>query len=845
MPHRRSLLLTAFQHNLLRSQAGSQNWHPTASLGSTQPLVTAPPPEFLAPATRQTNCRWLSHVSSTSRQAHILENGTLASSSSSVSPEPPRLEGSLASAPPLGASVTRNPWCRKTYSTGEHAVSEPLTPSSEPTWQDFARTVSQSDRPEHKVKQLLLSEPFASERRTASQRQASIGWRHLHGRLLFALLARRGTHGADGHGSRRKPPPLRLRWSRTAAAAFRLMQDQTAPGCFQLHFLADLAYLAGLASRPSLIDRIHLAARQVLEMPRWRQRLQAHADFLDQSNAAKELSCEKAETGPDQLRASPSQLSRIGRVYLSLMAAYGKIGKYDKVQQSFDELRETRVAPTIQHYQLQLLAIFAHHIAKGFELAGPLERRNAADKRTLPRRISDDVSELRRCMDMHGVEPDDTFLASIVHGFGAPLRSPLSHALPNRAVHPFLGPSRSFVDAFLDRAVRSSHRMAVDSRAYQSEMGLVSRTRARLLDALIQVELDALRFTEQHKEQGRLRRIQGLIQCAAEAQASAMTAIGSSTPSLHQSGPSSAAAGYIQARVLAGQARLDAALSILPALLEMPKHGPSEDGPGSRSHRDHVLRRRSIVIMLFSSAIKVRHSSRRRDYAFEVLDAAVRHESFAELWKERVEPTGWLADSNPDDRDPHCTWNRLWKRYLRAWSSDVANGRSSTGSRASTEPWKVLSDCITSITFMLGRLQRSRFHRRPFDTLVSEKGLVRAMLHAAAVGGRWTNDQTPDSATRSVARIDRVLRLFSLARVRPRIWSLARSILVEYGNRQERPQLAPSALAEVLRLLNEYSRDQAAPPADLGETRAGGPLGAADTSTLRTQGQKQVGEASN
>ncbi|KAN0062522.1 hypothetical protein ACQY0O_005054 [Thecaphora frezii] len=707
----------------------------------------------------------------------------------------------------------------------------PGKPSPESSWQELLGLVSGSKGMGGRVEKLLLSDPFLSERSKARKERTSLGWRSLHGRLLYALLARRHAKILAQDQSDIEATPVQLQWDHSTAVAFHLMHNLVPRGSFQLQFLAHLADLSGRQARSTVI--IHRATREVLSTPKWQKRLQV-VDPPSTKAAASQI----AASDTKAIRCAPSyvQLARVRRVYLSLMTAYARVSRFDLVHQCFDELIGTSVSPTIMHFQLELLATFARHL--GGETA-TAESSGQAGTALVLRRLSEDVSQLRKLMEQHGVSLDDIFLAAIVHGLGSPLRDQQLRLLPGSTIAGFVQAYRSILDTFLDQDTVETNDALESEARNDRESAPSTMARYKLLSALMHVELDALRFRAEKGECDDFRRIQQLVQCASSMQSTAASA--TSTIKHVEVAAYETLAAHVQARTLADQGRLEAAVAALPDMLAKPASlADADPGPQLQYQlRDDIIKRRSIVILLFSRAISMRHHYKRHDLALKVLDTVVQHSSFTELWRDCIEPTRLDGRKHPDAWDPTYTLSRLWKRYLRAWSMDLIHGRSSNGPRSSRDPWKTLSNCIGCMQLMFGKLPyresspsfiatagtstATKFgfsaRRRPFDIL-NERGLIRAMLHAAVVGGRWSNREVSGSTERLLARVGLVLKLFCQVDVRPWVWDLSWQILLDCGHEWGRTELSPEILERIRSLFHKHSNGHIGQPEEAeGEDR--------------------------
>ena len=677
------------------------------------------------------------------------------------------------------------------------------------SWDDYAQVLDSAKSITHlrQIVRLILRSPqFTHERALANDGKLRISGRSLHGKLLLRLLGDLDEcHSAV-------PQPASLHLDATCKYLIRALRQSISIESFTFGFLRELAKRAGTSYQPETLLEIHSVFQDLLSTPKWRSRFESHQQSSSASAKGKERASDLEHSTLTHIHET-----RVKAAFQTLMSAFSKLGRQDKVYDLHMQSVELGLPATPWQYQLALVAIL-DRLLYGVRDSKGRRISPGYDPQTSSQQLMAHVGALRRQMELQGVKMDDMFLSTVVAAIGAPLRSPLRQSLS---------------DAHLAQ-VKEMHTWVLDAFLQHTDKKLLSADGScpsKLLAALIQVELDAVKALGSPEDRNTFKRLQSLVAILAtrhpsgsRTDAPLATADSPALPAVSPPPDNVVHALYVHTRVLAAKKDLNGALQALSDLLSTEPE-PEADVSAMDSHvvRDGIHKRRGAVILLFSAAIGPRSENWRRDYALEVLETVAKHERFAQTWGTRVERSRYDPDLDLGQLDPVHTLARLWKRYMRAWWRDVSYGRKPRGSFAATNPWPTLSRALDAMLLMVERLPvqaitatrraksrhtlytaRDQTERDPLASLFNERNTVASMVHYALAGGRKAGEAPDTAAQRLVGRMDKLLRVFAAVGVQERTWEFIAQTLVRKAHRSDRIQLAPATLAELVRKVDDY-----------------------------------------
>ncbi|KAJ1599661.1 hypothetical protein NDA14_007835 [Ustilago hordei] len=469
-------------------------------------------------------------------------------------------------------------------------------------------------------------------------------------------------------------------------------------------------------------------------------------------------------------------IASLSQLILLLMQAFSHAGKLDRVRACFDVLHEHSLPPTVFHYQLQLIALLRERVSQP-------RSRDLANFGTQSRQIQADILQIKASMDANGIPIDESFLATILSGLSAPLRSPRStHTSAQHALEAL-------------QLVRTVFKQLTGLGEGKSFHEL-----PRVASALIKAEIDALRPTQRTGSAEfttSLNRIHTLIaqlypgsmkrtKCRSEAQLAALT---------------------LRLRLLSTVGDFPAALAQLKRILRLqPNPHPQAD----MLNNELILKQRSSVIHIFSTALQQRATIEGQDSAYEVLKLAFSSEWFDKLWSGVIIPSNPEAGYDKKAFDGEPTVLRLWRRWIRAWDSDVLAQGSWQAVKEEEEEeekkmeryetfvgryrWQTLKRGLILLNDTLDQLEarpvlssispaaagdeEASPSQAKFGLLFSDPALLDIIVKIILRGGRLPGDET--MSTHVDRRLSLMIRTLTRTRVSARIWKLVESSMLRH-----------------------------------------------------------------
>ncbi|SOV09986.1 uncharacterized protein UDID_06502 [Ustilago sp. UG-2017a] len=472
-------------------------------------------------------------------------------------------------------------------------------------------------------------------------------------------------------------------------------------------------------------------------------------------------------------------VASLSQLILLLMQAFSHAGKLDRVRACFDVLHEHSLPPTVFHYQFQLIALLR-------EQASQPPSRDLANFGTQSRQIQADILQIKASMDANGIPIDESFLATIVSGLSAPLRSPRStHTSAQHALE-VLQLVRTVFKQFTGLGEgKSFHELP------------------RVASALIKAEIDALRPAQRSGSAAfttLLNRIHTLIaqlysgsmkrtKCRSEAQLAAMT---------------------LRLRLLSTVGDFPAALALLKRIFRLQ---PNPHPQAGMLNNDLILKQRSSVIHIFSTALQQRATIEGQDSAYEVLKLAFSSEWFDKVWSGVIIPSNPEAGYDKKAFDGEATVLRLWRRWIRAWDSDVLAQGSWQAVKEEEEEekkleryetfvgryrWQTLKRGLILLNDTLDQLEarpvlssispaaaaaaagdeEASPSQSKFGLLFCDPAQLDIIVKITLRGGRLPGDET--MSTHVDRRLSLMIRTLTRTRVPARIWKLVESSMLRH-----------------------------------------------------------------
>ncbi|GAC77572.1 hypothetical protein PANT_27d00013 [Moesziomyces antarcticus T-34] len=500
----------------------------------------------------------------------------------------------------------------------------------------------------------------------------------------------------------------------------------------------------------------------------------------------------------DRLASAPApnaQLSLSHRDHLSrtlrrLMMAFSELGDFDRTQKCFELLQKHALDTDIRTFQSEFIALCQKVRA----------RSDHADPKCIANNLEylqQQLLLLKRQMDERDIAMDDTFLATIVHSFSAPLRT-----------HSAASMSRDQVAAML-QVVRAIAARSMDSAAE-------SATSPRLFGAIVQAEIDAMAHL---RTQGRSRlqpprRISTLMhELRTRKRPRTRRMVGMHDRKHVDEWQLTEL--FLRLRLAAALGDMGTGKELLRELLAIKPLQPS-----TPSARDLLIKQRSSVVALFSAAMRRRPFTSDGDEALAVLRIGFGCSStdFHEVWTGVQRPANFKPKSSDDAWQPSITVLRLWRRWMGAWreesiahsqrtdpetlshvSDDASEHLAVGGTYAFKNPWRTMKDALTILDINLTHYeqrnsQQDRRARRRFAWLFRDKVVLDSVVRVCLTGGRRRNgvgmdrfvDRRLDVLIRTLARVDAPARVWErleasmlhhLSRIDPTVMPTERVVL--------------------------------------------------------------------
>lgn len=463
----------------------------------------------------------------------------------------------------------------------------------------------------------------------------------------FALTKRTGKNDFDG-------------MDRLVAKHLRFILDTSPPGLFSFDFLIQMAAKASSELCGTILDQLFAIMQQ---------HLASHtgapsASAVDSLSPGQRRS--RSPASVDKVSSYDTSESGLSRMMLSLMRASSRMGYFERVKACFELLRRHSLAATVDHYQLQVIALFRERYA---QLTGS-DRIDVAHQ---TQQLQSKILEIRQWMQADDVPLDDTFLATIVFGLSAPIHGPLSKYFSKGHA----SSARRLVRTIFDQ-VNAQHR-SLESTASVRKTPFADTP--RLLSAVTGAEVGAVNRLLGNRPDDKataLRGVSDLLGALDYPQPSAKNiAVGvlkSGVKKDRHINEAQLTAIYLKLRLSATLGNMPDTLASLERLLSIWPLPQYQDD--TEQTRDLILKQRSGIIFLFSHAMQERGSMPDQDAALAVLELALSKNCFERIWG-----SGVCIPSNPFpgyDRkayDPDAMIIRLWTRWIHAWSADyMAHG---------------------------------------------------------------------------------------------------------------------------------------------------------------------------
>lgn len=341
----------------------------------------------------------------------------------------------------------------------------------------------------------------------------------------------------------------------------------------------------------------------------------------------------------------------VSQILLDLMTGFLRSGRFEAVKTCFDLLKEHSLPVTVFHHQLKLVALFR-------ERTNSVERKGQTDLERETQELYSQILQTQASMKANNIVLDDTFLATVLHGLGAPLRGPLATVASISQAQNALEMVR-----VVFRKFSAMHRSA--------DLG----SKPRLLSSFINVELDAVKRAHGLTTSARAKTVERIQHMMRPLEWESTRTNSPIVACLRGKAFTEAqlTSVYLKIRLQAILGEVGRGMDLLQELLSLE---PSDQPDAAKQWQEVVLKQRSSVVSLFSSAMQQRASVDRQNTAFEVLRMA-----FSPIWFDRVwtdvglKPDLALAcemdvEEHDEEHDADEMVLRLWKRWMHAWSTD-------------------------------------------------------------------------------------------------------------------------------------------------------------------------------
>lgn len=495
----------------------------------------------------------------------------------------------------------------------------------------------------------------------------------------------------------------------------------------------------------------------------------------------------------DRLASAPAanaQLSLSDRGHLSrtlrrLMMAFSELGDFDRTQKCFELLQKHALDTDIRKFQFKFIALCQKVWA----------RSDHADPKCIANNLEylqQQLLVLKRRMDERDIAMDDTFLATIVHSFSAPLRT-----------HGAASLSRDQVACML-QVVRAIAARSIDS-------GAELATPPRLFGAIVQAEIDAMSHL---RTQGRSRlqpprRISTLMHELQTRKRPRTRRIVGMHDRKHVDEWRLTEL-FLRLRLAAALGDMSTGNELLRELFAIKPLQPS-----TPSARDLLIKQRSSVVALFSAAMRRRPFTSDADEALAVLRIAFGCSStdFHEVWTGVQRPPNFKPKSSDDAWQPSTTILRLWRRWIGAWREDAIAHSQRTdpetlspvsgeavehlavgGTYAFKNPWRTMKDAFTILDINLTHYEErnsleDRRARRRFAFLFRDKVVLDSVVRVCLTGGRRRDGVGMDRFVNR--RLDVLIRTLARVDAPARVWERLEASMVHHLSRID-PAVMPT-----------------------------------------------------